>query len=349
MTAFVAAFDGVFVNRYDATTREAKEKISVRYINGPKHRVLFDLTDKAKNLTLPVVTIEQTGLTRNTSRVLAKNQSMFRPSIGSSADKRTAKIPVPVPVDLDVNVSIIAYFKEDVDQIIQNFIAYCDPYLIISWKIPEEFGVDFIDEIRSEVQWDGNISYNNPKDLSPDTKWRISADTTFKIKGWLFKEQLDKSAPIYVVNTTFNSVAKNTSFSYDDRYYLSGSDANVDTVMISAYPEITNIFYGNIPKFESFSIESSNDNIFTFYGKRFDYNNSWYLSGSFGSNLQLSEIVTAKGSTISAYKLSDDVITTYNNNVVSISLSSNYLSSGMFTFVTSNSAAWTSSNISVTV
>jgi hypothetical protein len=56
-----------------------------------------------------------------------------------------AKIPQPIPVNLTLDVNIICYFKEDLDQIIQNFVVNCNPYIMVSWKIPEKFNMPFID------------------------------------------------------------------------------------------------------------------------------------------------------------------------------------------------------------
>lgn len=344
LNLFVSAFDDAFVYRYDARSRQAKERIDVRYVHGPKHRVLHDLSDRAKSLTLPVVTIEQTRLSRDTTRIHNKDQFLYRKQLDST--NRLAKIPTPIPVNLELNVSIISYFKEDLDQIIQNFVVNCNPYIIVSWKVPEKFNMPFLDEIRSEIQWSGDITYNNPKDLSPDVKWRISADTTFTIKGWLFKDFDQNQAPIYVVTTDFYALCASSKFcDYNLFDALSSSTLESDTVSISAYPEFTNYFINGIP-YDTLYLNDLNDKNFTFYGKRFGYNNTWYLSSNqVISELPYTEIDTEKFPTISAYKLPDNVITTVNDNIVTISLSANYfsgLSSDVY-FVTANEAGWAAS------
>lgn len=344
LNLFVSAFDDAFVYRYDARTRQAREKIEVRYVHGPKHRVLHDLSDRAKTLTLPVVTIEQTRLSRDPSRIHNKDQFIYRKQL--DATNRLAKIPTPIPVNLELNVTIIAYFKEDIDQIIQNFVVNCNPYIIVSWKIPEKFDLPFIDEIRSEIQWSGDISYNNPKDLSPDIKWRISADTSFTIKGWLFKDYEQRQAPIYVVNADFHALCASSRFcDYNLFDALSADGVATDSISISAYPEFTNYFINGIP-YDALYLNDLNEKNFTFYGKRFSYNNTWYLSSNqVIPELEYVEIDTAKFPTIFAYQLPDNVITTVNDNIAVISLSSNYfsnLSSDVY-FVTANEAGWVAS------
>lgn len=348
----VAAFDDVFVYRYDAKTREAKEKIDVRYVFGPKHRVLHDLNDRAKSLTLPIVTMEQTSLSRDPSRVFNKDQHFYRPN---GSDNKISKVPTPIPVNLEIDLSIITRYKEDLDQIIQNFVTQCNPYIIVSWKIPESFGMSFIDEIRSEIQWSGDVTYENPKDLSPDVKWRISANTSFTIKGWLFKSLDQKQEPIYTVRTDFKVAnLEDRVYTYDDYNSLSGVDYGTDTVLVSAYPEFTNLFYStsgqNVPVYSDAVIKSDNVNTFILYGKRFDYNNSWYLSsGESGFYGDLAEINTARHDIISAYKIPEDSINVVNDNVAIITLSANSLPlSGMFTLVTANSAGWVAWDHSIT-
>lgn len=347
ITLFVAAFDDAFLYRYDAATRQPKERVDVRYIFGPKHRVLHDLTDRAKNLTLPVVTIEQTQLSRDSTRVHNKGKFFTQKSLGETG--KISKIPAPVPVNLSLTVNIIGKFKEDIDQIIQNFVTFCNPYIIAYWKVPESFGMDYINELRSEIQWSGDVSYDNPKDLSPETKWRISAETTFTIKGWLFPPHEERQAPIYTVRTEFQAVnLENRVYTYDDFPALSGNEYQTEVITVSAFPEFTNFFYeaagSRFEILQPASIENDNENTFIFYGKRFDYNNTWYLSSNVPNfALDYQEVITDKGELISAYRLPASFIQTRDGNVAKVKIPPQYLlSAGPFTFITANSARWTS-------
>jgi len=352
---FTSAFDDTFVYRYDFNTKNPESKIQVRYVHGPKQRVIHDIVTKEKTLTLPVVSIEQTGLSRDPDRVFHKHQNIYRPLLGSNS--KVGKIPTPIPVTMDVKVSIIAKYKEDVDQIIQNFATVCNPYFVVSWKIPEEFGLDFTDELRVQIEWAGNISYTTPTTLGIDDKYRISADTTFTIKGWLFPSLQNPEAPIYVVNTKF--IAQNLASrvtGYDDYPALATSYVESETIMISAYPEITNIYYSLsgefIPLYYPTRLNYDIKNNFLILGKRFSYNNTWYLSSSKKEFLlDYVEVKTAKFPIISAYKIPNNLIITHDDNSVSINIPENFLSgsSGGFTIVTANSAGWISSNISFSI
>ena len=351
LTLFVSAFDGAFVQRYDAKTRLPKEKIKVRYVNGPKNRVLADLTDRAKVLTLPVVAIEETRTYRDTNRVFHKGKNIVRKQLDST--NRISSIPTPIPMNLDLKVNIIAYFKEDIDQIIQNFVVNCNPYIIVSWKTPDDFGLPFTEEIRSEVQWSGDGNWTNPNDLSPETKWRVSYETSFTIKGWFFKSIEQDEKPIYVVNADFRSLPTVDDLcSADYNALISAPGIETERVSVSAYPVFTNTFFttnnNGIAVNSAFTIDSNQENNFTLLGKNFDHNNSWYLSGGPGLYTNFETISTAKFPTISGFRLPDNLITVQTDNIVNISLTANMLSAGdNFSFISVNAAGWGISDIIV--
>jgi hypothetical protein len=339
---FVSAFDEAFVYRYNHNTKTPKEKIEVRYVFGPKHRVLHDLNDRAKTLTLPVVAIEQTNVSRDTSRVFNKNKHFYYTGTDRT---QIAKVPTPIPVNIEYSVSIITYFKEDLYQIIQNFVTNCNPYIIVSWKTPEDFNIPFIDEIRTEIQWSGDAPYNMPKDLSPDTKWRISADTSFTVKGWLFKSIDTPAEPIYKIDATFrNSNLNNRVHVWEDIPSLSADSITADFVSISAYPIFTNLYFypdngKSIPVYSDITI--NNPLNLLIYGKRFSYNNTWYLSGQNDSTFILEGIDTAKSPKVSAYRIPEDYVEVLNDNIARVTIPTNIMSQGIYTLMTANSASWT--------
>lgn len=335
LSQFVAAFDDCFVFRFTKDF-EAKEKIAVRYIMGPKQRVLHDIVNPAKNMTLPVISMDQKNLRRDSTRIQFKDQKMIRHHMGNN---NISKIPSPIPVSMDVEVSIVANYKEDIDQIVSNFVPWCNPYFVISWKIPEAFGLDFIDELRTEVTWSGSIDYETPLNIDNSEKYKIVGNTSFVIKGWLFPPFEVPVAPIYVVHTNFIAVSSGTKLDENNYYGLSGL-GETETVLVSAYPEITNSFYAGIPIRDTITISLSNPKTFTFYGKRFGFNNAWYLSGQQVAPLVLEEVVTAKSPLISAYRIPSESVITYSDNIVTIDLGYEYLSAGTFTFISANSASW---------
>lgn len=366
LTQFVAAFDDTVISRFDKN-RNAKSNIDVRYVFAPKQRVMYDIVNKAQNLTLPVVAINLDSISRDESRVFNKLSPSLIPAQEKEDPRTSSKFLMPVPVNLEISMSILARYMQDVDQIVSNFVPYNNPYIILSWKVPSDFGTEYDQEIRSEVLWNGNLSYSTPTDTSYSEKFRITVDTSFTIKGWLFPEEKNNVGNIYKIDNNFIAVdLQNRIYSpledqisvesYTDQGYaaLSTFDANVptnytETITVSGIPEFTNIFYTTSGLFEQLRNEtnvlSSQPNNFLLYGTALDYSNVVYISANklnFFTDYQ--EITSAKLDTISAYRLDDSLYNIATENLVSISLPTSTLSgTGKFTFVTANEAGWASS------
>ena len=121
---------------------------------------------------------------------------------------------MPTPVNLEVNMSILARYMSDVDQIISNFVPYSNPYIILSWKVPSVYGANYTQEIRSEVLWSGELAYTTPTDTTYSDKFRITVDTSFTIKGWLFPEQKDTVPVTFKVDNNIFTVDLKNRMTY---------------------------------------------------------------------------------------------------------------------------------------
>jgi hypothetical protein len=203
MTQFISAFDDVVINRY-SRDRTVTDKIKVRYVYAPKQRVLSDLINKSQHITLPVIAVTQAGYSRDEERVFNKIDDTYH--LGSDG-KSQERLPPPIPINIEVTMSIMTKYQSDMEQILQNFIVYSNPYIVISWRLPKDI-LSSVHEIRSEVLWSGSIDVDYPYDLQSSQPARVTADTTFTIKGWLFPYiPTSTSAPIYEINTTFTPVS----------------------------------------------------------------------------------------------------------------------------------------------
>ena len=66
--------------------------------------------------------------------------------------------------------------------------------------------------MRSEVLWSGDISLDYPLELQQNTTARITADTSFTIKGWLWPTSNTLSGSnIFTIDSHFTPV---TGFDY---------------------------------------------------------------------------------------------------------------------------------------
>ena len=311
LTQFIAAFDDTVISRFNKN-RNPGNDIEVRYVFAPKQRVMYDIINKAQNITLPVVAVNLTGISRDNDRVFNKLAPSYIPAQREEDPKAASKFMMPVPVNLEVSMSILARYMQDVDQIVSNFVPYNNPYIILTWEVPEDYGAQYPQEIRSEVLWSGDLAYTTPTDTTYNDKFRVVVDTSFTIKGWLFPEEKDTQGSIYKVDNNFIAVdLANKIYSpldptlpvenntYQELGYpsLSGFNDRVptnytETITVSGIPEFTNIFYattgtfypinnfplGTVTNIISCTNPGSTHSNFILYGKRLDANNKFYLS-----------------------------------------------------------------------
>lgn len=252
ITQFTAAFDDIIIKRYNKD-KAPQNKVQVRYVYAPKQRVLYDLVNKAQNLTVPAVAINITSISRDENRVFNKLAGFYISKGLSDNDTKNVSqfYRTPVPVNIGISMSIITKFQTDMDQIISNFVPYSNPYIILSWKVPLGLlnpSITSLQEIRSEVLWDGSINMSYPVELQANEKYRIIGDTTFLIKGWLFPAAEAPVSNIYTINANFEVESSITTYdelsSSSRTYPLSTGLVNeTETVTISGNPSLTNVDY----------------------------------------------------------------------------------------------------------
>jgi len=238
---FCAAFNDIVVksfdNKKDLLTSESPK--SVRFVYAPKQRVYEKLnTPGPGGITVPVVSVSLGGISRDNTRVFNKNDGFLIPyNVPEIPTDFLKKIPQPVPVNIIVNMTIMTKFQEHMDQILTNFIPYCDPYIIISWKFPGLTLSDIPFEIRSEVLWSGNIQVNYPSDLTPNQPFRLTADTTFTIKGWMFKKMDEIIKKIYYIDSDFIAASNPVR----SASLLEQLPLETETIHLSGAPHITSV------------------------------------------------------------------------------------------------------------
>ncbi len=353
LVQFVAAYDDVIISRYNKQ-REEKERIKVRYIHAPKNRVIYDLNNKSQNLTLPVISISINSITRDDSRVFNKITGMYLPRQPlENSPSKTAQIRMPVPVNVSVNMSIIAQYQTDIEQILSNFIPYTNPYIVISWKIPETFHLNYVNEIRTEVLWGGDIQLEYPIEVTSSDKARFSANTTFTIKGYLFPEAPeDPYKNIYFIDNNLKTTSsillnledyqkmQSSSYFYDPNSKLLNETS---TAHVSGSPYLTNV-YRNVSSFMQelsgeVNLQQVNDeNInLTILGKRFNSNTFVLLSTlNSVSSLNLTAASYNYFPTVSGYIIPCNILS---ENILTISLPLLNISTPM-NLIVANNIGW---------
>lgn len=265
MTQFVSAFNDIIISRHDKN-KNVRSRVHVRYVYAPKQRVVHDLTNKARHITLPVVAVNITGISRDVDRVFNKIEGSYHLINEANRLDRGLSDHVlqPVPIDISVNMSILARYQTDVEQIVSNFVPYNDPYIVLSWKLPEQF-TSTEQEIRSEVLWSGDLALTYPETLSSTEPYRLSCDTQFTIKTWLFKRETSPVSNIYKITANYKSIEDSP---FMDPDYDEIERSYIDTVgpPLTAAPSVTHT-------------DNQHGNITNIFGYNFDSTLGIYVSG----------------------------------------------------------------------
>ena len=321
----------------------------------PKQRIMYDVVNKNQNLELPVVAIDLTSVSYDTDRVFNKLDNFEN----YSSTRTSSSIRTPSPVNLQVNMSILCRYMQDMEQILTNFIPYSNPYVVLAWKEPVSDDVNDVIEIRTEVLWSQDISVNTPTETTYSDKFRIVADTSFTIKGWLFANRNDSNSPIYFIDTNFVNVPNSTSLngaltSLDyDTFFTSMSDnvADVTTISLSGIPDITNVYFNTsgslLPADNPITITSTafdyNQSSYTLVGDNYNETEAVLLSSNSSIATGFTAIDTTYTGTVSGYLLSRDSWTVLSNEVLNINLPM-LLDSGRFDIIVKNPAGWKSTS-----
>ena len=341
---FVAAFDDIVIGRFNKN-REEEDRINVRYLYAPKQRVMHDIINLNKTITIPAVAVSVASVARDPNRVFNKLDGFYYSanSEGQKAgDLYSRHIKTPIPINLELNVSILARYQTDIDQILSNFVPFCNPYVIISWYLPKAFNTDIDQEIRSEVLWNGNVSMNYPIELVSSQKARVTADTTFTVKGWLFKDEDQPAGNIFYIDQNFVAESLITEYESMTGAYLSGH--TTESFETSASPYVTGLFVNGVRLQDPVVYDTlpSNDLEIKLEGMRFNLLDGLILSASDISSLTSVNVFdqfTRQGA-ITGQPLD---YTVESENSISLTLPITNDLVGSFAFVPYNSAGWDTS------
>lgn len=332
LTQFLQAFDGAIVKRYD-NQGNVGNNIAVRYVYAPKQRVLFDLVDKAQHATLPAVAFSIASVERDNTRVFNKlfGQYWVDNTTSQYNSESSNQILQPVPINITVNVSILTRFQTDMDQILSNFVPYSDPYFIISWTREGMPGL----EIRTEVLWSGTNNLTYPVEQQDSQPTRMICDTSFIIKGWLFKADANPVGRIFKIDSNFYAVSgvptlQNIQYLTNPQY--------TESFVISAAPQIPYSSRWITPIKQALNLD--------LFGSELQYTNYVYLSGNngmFGPTTTFNPFVSSTG--MSSYPALTGVVPALSYNIISDNkLQVNYpapSATGFFDIIVANDAGYT--------
>ena len=104
---------------------------------------------------------------------LAKDNPLYSPY-----DLRRRR---PMPITIQYQISLIAKYKEDLDQMMTNWMVHCRPDLYVKWWHPRDKSMP----LQSQILWNHSLSYKKPEQ-QPTSKFQYQATTNFTFKTWVF-------------------------------------------------------------------------------------------------------------------------------------------------------------------
>ena len=312
---------------------------------------MYDIINRAQNLTLPVVTIDVTNVQRDPNRVFNKQDSFTHNTTESTTPRAITQYRTPVPVQISISLSILAGYQLDLEQIASNFMAYFNPYIILATKVPSDHGPDYDLEVRTKATWDGSLNISTPTQTTYADKFRRVGEANFILDAWIYPESADDIEPIYFIDANFYAV--NDDLDTSSYYYLSGEAFTLssysagtehkETVSLSGTPTITNIFYAasgqNLAIESTFVIPDANERVILLYGHQFEFTDLVLLSATSDSLFSgLTSFTDTNYGTVSGYPLSSFEV--LNNNMLQVTIPSTVGVAAEFDLVTYNQAGW---------
>lgn len=185
------------LNETDEETYQDQIDVGLKFVS--KQRIIYDMVNLNQHIQLPMMAITLQSLKYDEKRAFNKIAG-FDTSINYLSGG--GHFPQPVPVQMTLPFSILSRYQRDLDQIITCIFSNFYPYIVISYKHP-----DLGHEVRCVVMWDGNINFTYPIDTNAETSYRIAADSSFTVHGWVYRNASNPVGIIYNIPTTFTSVS----------------------------------------------------------------------------------------------------------------------------------------------
>lgn len=167
-----------------------QKNIQVPCIFGDRSIILKSLQNHQGGIKLPLMVLQSGGIKTDQIRIadlhvdliyqrdqqftrLAKDHPLYSPY-----DLRRRR---PLPITIQYELSLIAKYKEDLDQMLTNWMVHCRPDLYVKWWHPRDKSMP----LESQILWSQSINYKKP-DQQPTSKFQYQATTSFTFKTWIF-------------------------------------------------------------------------------------------------------------------------------------------------------------------
>jgi hypothetical protein len=226
----IAAIGDVKIKRFirDANWEPTgiEKKIDVPLVYSPKSRTVAELTQVNGHHSYPFMSLKMTGVSLDNDRQRLKDAQIISKQINGSGGYPSVHHPVPIKITTELE--IVTVFEEDMLQILNNFIAYMNPYISVSWKEPYTG-----QELITKVTWSGDASYEAVTPLASDQKSVYKSSTTLIAESYIFREEQPDGVPIRCFDMNWYTLSASQVFfdpppqsAVDSIYYCSNPCVN---------------------------------------------------------------------------------------------------------------------------
>lgn len=167
-----------------------QKNIQVPCIFGDRSTILKSLENHEGAIKLPLIVLQSSNIKTDQIRIadlhidliyqrdqqftrLAKDHPLYSPY-----DLRRRR---PLPITIEYEISLIAKYKEDLDQMMTNWMVHCRPDLYVKWWHPRDKSMP----LESEILWSQSLSYKKPEE-QVTSKYQYEATSNFTFKTWVF-------------------------------------------------------------------------------------------------------------------------------------------------------------------
>ena len=168
-----------------------QKKIEIPCIVGDRSNILRSLENEQGKYKLPLIILQNKSIKTDTTRMVDLHADVFY-----QTDNRFAELnpedPLYKPQQLakrrgqptimEFDMTIITKYKEDMDQILSNWIVHFRPDVYVKWWHPRIK----TSPLTSQILWGHNVSFDSPVEYNPTNIFTYKSTTSFSFKTWLF-------------------------------------------------------------------------------------------------------------------------------------------------------------------
>lgn len=226
------ALGDLVIKRLEEDTEEGgTDSIKVNLVYAPKQRVIHDMVNLNQHIQLPTMAITMSNIQYDKDRAFNKIMGF---TVSQKYLSGGGSFPEPVPMKMNLNFSILSRYQRDLDQILTCIFSNFYPYIVISYRHP-----DLGHEVRCAIMWNGDINVTYPIDVAANVAYRIVADSSFTVYGWIYRNASNPYGIIHNIPTTFTAVSNLFDSYYTMKTYE--SSITTDYFVVSGRPQIKNI------------------------------------------------------------------------------------------------------------